>query len=99
MAAGSYRPPSLASEGFIHMSQLHQVRGVVERYFSGQDDLVVMVVDPARVTAPVRLEPPARLSRAATAPPADPSERFPHVHGALNADAIMAVLDLGALGV
>lgn len=81
------------------MSQLHQVRGVVERYFSGQGDLVVMVVDPSRVTATVRLEPPARLACAKSAPPAHPLELFPHVHGALNASAIVAVVDLAALGI
>ena len=96
---GEYRAPSLATEGFIHMAQLHQVRGVVERYYAGQSDLVVLVVDPARVRAPVRAEPTSSLRRSPGAAPPDPSELFPHIYGPLNRDAVLDVVDLAALGV
>ena len=97
LAAGEYRAPSLATEGFIHMSQLHQVPGVVQRYYAGQTDLVVLVVDPALVRAPIRHELPGALRRAPGSAPADPSDLFPHVYGSLNSSAIVEVRDLDAL--
>lgn len=99
LGAGDYRAPSLATEGFIHMALLHQVRGVVERYYAGQADLVVMVVDPALVRAPVRAEPPSSLRRSPGSAPPDPSELFPHIYGPLNSDAVVEVVGLAALGV
>ena len=44
LAEGSYRPPSLASEGFIHFSQAHQVHGVIAAYYAGLPDLALLVV-------------------------------------------------------
>ena len=92
LGAGEYRAPSLATEGFIHMAQLHQVRGVVQRYYAGQSDLVVLVVDPARVRAPVRFEPPSALQRRPGTTAPDQSELFPHIYGVLNSDAVLEVL-------
>ena len=37
-ANGFYEHPSLKDEGFIHCSQDHQVAGVLERYFAGQNN-------------------------------------------------------------
>ena len=88
---GEYRAPSLATEGFIHMSQLHQVRGVVERYYAEQTDLVVLVVDPALVRAPVRAEPPSSLRRSPGSAPPDASELFPHIYGRLPMEAVVTV--------
>ena len=99
LGAGEYRAPSLATEGFIHMAKLHQVRGVVQRYYAGQTDLVVLVVDPALLRAPVRFEPPSALRRSPGSAPPEPSELFPHIYGPLNGDAVVEVVDLAALGV
>lgn len=99
LAVGEFRAPSLAMEGFIHMSQLHQVRGVVERYYAGQNDLVVLVVDPALVRSPIRHEPPSSLRRVPGSAPPDPADLFPHIYGPLNSSAIVQVSDLGTLGV
>lgn len=98
LAAGELRAPSLATEGFIHMSQRHQVPGVVQRYYAGQTDLVLLVVDPGLVHAPIRHEPPGALHRVPGSAAPDPSELFPHVYGPLNSSAIVDVLDLDAPG-
>ncbi len=79
------------------MSQLHQVPGVVQRYYAGQADLVVLVVDPGLLRSPIRHEPPGSLRRAPGSAPPDPSELFPHVYGPLNSSAIVEVRDLDAL--
>lgn len=94
LASGEYRAPSLESEGFIHLSQAHQVQGVVDRYYAGQSALVLLVVAPQRLHADLRWEPPAALRVAAGAPPPDAAQLFPHVYGPINADAIVEVRDL-----
>ena len=84
-AAGEYRMSTwgvtLAEQGFIHCSQRHQVRGVAERYYADADDLVLLVIDSGLVGSPVRYE----------APP-DGVEEYPHIYGALPADAVTAVV-------
>ncbi len=94
LACGEYRVSSLESEGFIHLSQAHQVQGVVDRYYANQPGLVVLVVAPQRLRAPLRWEPPAALRVAADAPLPDAAQLFPHVYGPLNTDAVLEVRDL-----
>jgi len=81
---GSVRPPSLADVGFVHLSAPAQVHLPAERLFPGRRDVVLLVVDPARLSDPVRWEPGV---------PGDPeSMRFPHLYGPLPASAVVAVL-------
>jgi len=87
-AEGEYRGDTLATEGFIHRCLPSQLAGVVARYFRGQTGLVVLRIDPERLTSPLRWESP---------PGGD--ETFPHVYGPLNLDAVVEVLSLeDALG-
>jgi uncharacterized protein (DUF952 family) len=81
--SGEYRSDSLKAEGFIHGCTRAQVPGVVSRFFAGQTDLVVLRIDEARVSAPVRREE-AR----------DSTELFPHIYGPLNLHAAIDVLAL-----
>lgn len=92
--SGEYRASSLDSEGFIHLSQAHQVRGVLDVFYAGQSDLVLLVVDPGRVTSPIRREPPGPMPSAANLAQIPPDQLFPHIYGPLNADAILDVLDV-----
>jgi uncharacterized protein (DUF952 family) len=55
---GEYRTESLARDGFIHLSQLHQVLGVANAFYAGQKDLVILVVDPNRLKAELKYEAP-----------------------------------------
>lgn len=82
-AAGDYRVSSigvtLEQEGFLHASRADQWRGVKERYYSEvTEPLVLLVIDPALLTAPLIEE-------------AAPStgEMFPHIYGPLNLDAVV----------
>lgn len=82
--SGVLVPPSLADLGFVHLSRPAQVHLPAARLFPGRRDVVVLVVDPARLTAPVRDEPGV---------PGDPaSMRFPHLYGPLPTAAVVAVL-------
>lgn len=54
---GFYEGDSLASEGFIHCCTEEQLPGVIERYFPQRDPgLVVLMIDPGRVTSEIRWE-------------------------------------------
>jgi uncharacterized protein (DUF952 family) len=77
---------TLAEEGFIHASWPSQVTRVANMFYKGaEDDLVVLVIDPQRVRAEIRDE---------YVPAA--GERFPHIYGPLNADAVLAAWPLTA---
>ena len=82
--AGAYAPPSLEQEGFIHLSDPHQVAAVAKARYAGVDDLVLLHVSTERLTAPLKYE-------------AADGDSFPHLYGALNLDAVIDVTPLGPL--
>lgn len=77
---GFYEAVSLAAEGFIHTSKAEQVPGVLERYYKGQNDLLLLHIDETKLTAPLKYE---------LAPSVN--EEFPHIYGRLNIDAITTI--------
>lgn len=82
---GAYRAPSLDQVGYIHFSKPEQVLGVANAFYRGERDLVLLVIDPERLEPELRYEPPDEMP--------DSSQRFPHLYGALNLDAVVSVLD------
>jgi uncharacterized protein (DUF952 family)/uncharacterized glyoxalase superfamily protein PhnB len=94
---GAYRistlDRTLADEGFIHLSFARQVRGVADRFYGDVDDeLVLLSIDPSRLTASIVTEPVAGTG-----------ETFPHLYGELPTDAVRRVTpyrrrDDGAFG-
>jgi predicted cupin superfamily sugar epimerase/uncharacterized protein (DUF952 family) len=91
-ADGAYVAESLAHEGFIHLSRAHQVLPTVRAYFAGVTDLVVLVIDPTRLTAPLRYEPPAPLPSHLPKPPSE--ELYPHCYGPLDLAAIVDAVEV-----
>lgn len=84
LAAGALRPPSLESSGFVHLSTPDQVHLPAGRLHPGRRDMVLLVVDPARLTDPLRWEP---------GHPDDPAGLlFPHLYGPLPVTAVVAVV-------
>lgn len=79
---GSYRSDTLATAGFIHCSTLAQVVGSANRFFTGLQDVIILVIDRDQVTAEIRDEG------------VDPNNLFPHIYGELNIDAVVKVIDL-----
>lgn len=77
---GFYAAPSLESEGFIHCSEEGQVKGVLERYFSGKNNLVKLIIDTEKLKSVLKYEWAPSIN-----------EEFPHVYGPVNLDAVMAV--------
>lgn len=78
----TYRADSLTSEGFIHCSFAGQVAAAANRFYSDQKDMLVLHLDPSRLTSPVREEPSGT------------GEIFPHIYGPINRDAVVAAQPL-----
>jgi len=81
-APGSYRADSLASEGFIHCSNADQVAWVANAFYRDQADLVVLVIEPAKLSSAVRHEDVGG------------GQRFPHVYGPIDRVAVVDVRPL-----
>ena len=78
----AYQAASLKTEGFIHLSDKEQVAGVLERYYQGVPDLLLLHVDPSRLVHELTYEV------------ATNNERFPHLYGPLNKEAVVEVEQL-----
>ena len=86
--SGSYTTSThgrtLAEEGFIHASHEDQWQDVCRTFYAGvTEPLVLLAIDPDKLTAPVVEEVPDGADRA-----------FPHIYGPLNADAVVRAIPL-----
>lgn len=64
-------------DGFVHFSSAHQVRATAERYFRGQDGLLLVAADAAALGGALKWE----AGRG--------GENFPHLYGALPMSAVV----------
>ncbi|HLG11265.1 MAG TPA: DUF952 domain-containing protein, partial [Dehalococcoidia bacterium] len=81
-AAGEYRADSLAEQGFIHASTAPQVIETADRFYRGQDGLVLLCIDASRVRAEIRYEAASAEGHSKDA------GLFPHLYGPLNVEAV-----------
>lgn len=72
---GPYRAASLETEGFIHCSHERQVSGVLDRFFSGAQEVWGWEILPDKLTSPLKEDP------------TDLGESFPHIYGPINPEA------------
>ena len=63
--------PDDQRDGFIHLSTREQLPGTLSKHFAGEEDVVILALDPAEMGDALRWEP----SRG--------GELFPHLYGAL----------------
>lgn len=78
--AGSYEPPSLHTEGFIHCSTADQIAGTANTHFQGRRGLLLLHIDVAHLNAELLYElAPGTVNH------------FPHIYGPLNLDAVTRV--------
>ncbi len=92
---GIYRPESLRAEGFIHFSgSPEQVQRVANTYYSNLSDLLLLIVDPARLSGELKYEPPAAggtvQGKSAGAAASSAQEMFPHLYAPLLPEAVIA---------
>ncbi len=73
---------SLEQVGYIHCSFDEQVATTYDRFYAGRNDVVLLVIDPSRLAAEVRVEDLI-----------DVGESFPHLYGPLELDAVIDVRD------
>lgn len=79
-AAGEYRAPSLAAEGFIHCcGDEAQMLAVANARFAGEETVLVLEVETNSLLSPVKYE----ASRS--------GDIYPHIYGPLNLDAVRRV--------
>lgn len=71
-----------ARDGFIHFSARAQLEASVAKHRAGQEGLVVLSVDPARLGNALKWEP------------ARDGALFPHLHGALPVTAVISAKPL-----
>lgn len=75
----AYRVESLDTEGFIHMSTPAQITIPANERYGGRHDLILLIIDSQRLTAPLIVEDSYGSGMA-----------FPHLYGPLNRDAVIA---------
>jgi uncharacterized protein (DUF952 family) len=80
-ALGLYRPPSLAADGFIHLSTDRQLLPTAAKWFKGQRGLLVLSIRADRLRAELRFDPVG-------------DQAFPHLYGPLQLDAVVDVMKL-----
>lgn len=81
-ASGEYRAPSLESEGFIHCSTPAQVVHVGDWFYRDVPDLVLLCIDPGKLTSELLWEPSSDAF----------AGEFPHVYGPITVSAVRAVV-------
>lgn len=81
---GVYAPEGWERDGFVHCSAPHQYLHPANLLYRGRDDVVLLVIDPAALAAPLRWEPGTHGE----------DDLFPHVYGPLDTAAVRAVVDL-----
>ena len=75
--SGQYVCDSLTTEGFIHCCLDTQLQGVIERYYQGVSDLLLLGIDPGLLQSELRFENTV-----------GGDEDFPHIYGQINLDAV-----------
>ena len=80
---GIYTPANIAAEGFIHCSEVQQVIRVANAYYSAEPDMWLLCIHVKKVEPEIRYEGPL-----------EDGEKFPHIYGPLDLDAVVAASPL-----
>jgi uncharacterized protein (DUF952 family) len=80
---GSTLGRSLDDVGFVHCSTAAQVRQVADLVYLGRDEVVLLKIDPDRLSVPVLFEEVD-------------GERFPHIYGPVPRAAVISATPLRA---
>jgi len=78
----TYEPAGYALEGFIHCSMKEQVPGVLQRYYAGVKNLILLHIDESKLMPELKYEASTN------------DELYPHLYGPLNKNAIVLIENL-----
>ncbi len=81
-SSSSYHPKAYSEEGFIHCSTKKQVADVLQRYYTGHKNLILLHIEESKLTALLNYEK------------STDGELFPHVLGVINKEAIVKTENL-----
>ena len=81
-ATDLYRAESLTVEGFIHCSTSEQLLGVANDLYAGQEGLVLLEIDPVKISTEIRHEDCYNTGQS-----------FPHIYGPLPVESVIRVID------
>jgi uncharacterized protein (DUF952 family) len=79
LGKAGYAPANFSREGFIHTCLNAQLTGVLDRYFKGQSNLLLLHIQEEKLKVPLKYEPSTL------------DELFPHIYGPINKEAIIKV--------
>jgi glutathione S-transferase len=69
---------ALSDQGFIHCSFQHQIQLIADLVYRERDDVLLLKIDPDRLSAPVKVEALR-----------EGEDAFPHIYGPLNRAAVV----------
>jgi uncharacterized protein (DUF952 family) len=72
-----YTHPSLHTEGFVHCSKVDQLEDTANHYFSENDQILVLFIDPQKLEPELIYESATR------------GGEYPHIYGAININSIV----------
>lgn len=73
-----YEADSLASEGFIHCSFADQLEAVLQRYYKGAEQVLILTIDTEKLTSKLVGEPSTN------------NEIYPHIYGQINLESVVS---------
>lgn len=73
-----YTPQSIESQGFIYCATGNQAEQVANRLYKGERRILLLVINTALVEPEIKYEEDAQTG-----------QKFPHIYGPLNSDAIV----------
>lgn len=75
-----YFSETFDTENFIHLSEASQIKGVLERYYKNQNNLLILCIEKEKLTSDLIYEK------------ATNNDHFPHLYGGLNVNAISKII-------
>ncbi|MDJ0578637.1 DUF952 domain-containing protein [Crocosphaera sp.] len=88
-----YKSTSLEKERFIHCSTQSQIITIANTFYRDYEQLIVLEINPNKLLAEVKWESPVHPN-----PNLDhninDTEKFPHVYGTINLDAVEKIIYL-----
>ena len=78
----NYTAPTFAEEGFIHCCTEAQIKYVLTTYFVGVTEILLLKINTNLLEAELKVEPAN-------------GQHFPHIYGAINKNAIIAIQRIG----